>query len=435
MATPFIAGAVALMLDADPTLTPDEVKQILVQTASVMPGYEEYQVGAGYVNVYAAVDKVFNRVKNYGAFSAPIFNAQFTVTGPPPAQVHVDYNPTALPGAGSANARNFTVQAGMSVLDVIARFDTALETDDGNTLGILLTDPQGNTYSSGVALPILDAPTREVLVKNPMAGQWLLEVRGVRGLASAPNFSLPTSGAALPGPVDITIQQQQFVLAPIADIQGHPAQAQIESALKNRMMDTLADGLFHPDSNVTRGDLARLLRLNTALRQTLGTTRRFTDLTGELAAIAEAVTAKGSTLRDYYTDGLSSAPVPDGMMSASGSSFNPNTNVKRIDIAVALVRALGLDAEAKAKAGTLVTVTYSGQTLVLADNNDIPSALRGHVQLALDKGILQAFFSLEQGPFDLFPTLKARAKPNDTTTRAFTAYALNNFRTHFVAGN
>jgi serine protease AprX len=65
MATPFVAGTIALMLDADPTLTPDEIKEILVETASRMPGYEDYEVGAGYVNAYAAVDKVFNRSKNY----------------------------------------------------------------------------------------------------------------------------------------------------------------------------------------------------------------------------------------------------------------------------------------------------------------------------------------------------------------------------------
>lgn len=435
MACPYVAGVVALMLDADPTLSPDEIKMILTQTASRMPGYDEFEIGAGYVNAYAAVDKVFNRTKNYGTFVTPVFNAQFTVSGPPAEQVHVDYNPAALPGPGSANARNFTVQAGMSVLDVFAVFDTALNTGDGNTIGILLTDPAGNRYSSGIALPILDGNTRQVVVKNPMEGQWLLEVRGIRGLTAVPNFSLPTSGAALPGPVDITITQKQFTLGFIPDIQGHPAQAQIESVLKNRMMDTFSNGLFKPDKNVTRGDLANLLMLNTPLRQMLGATRRFTDVTGTLAAIAEAVTAKGSTLRDFYTDGLPGAPVPDGMMSATGSSFNPNTNAKRIDIAVALVRALGLDAEAKALAGTTVTATFNGQAIPLTDNADIPSALRGYVQIALDKRILQAFFTLEQGPFDFEPTLKARVNPNDPMTRAFMAYALDNFRQHFVAGN
>ena len=57
-----------------------------------------------------------------------------------------------------------------------------------------------------------------------------------------------------------------------------------------------------------------------------------------------------------------------------------------------------------------MTVVNNGQTLALADNATIPAALRGYVQFALDKGILQAYFTMEQGPFDLFPTLKARVK-------------------------
>lgn len=428
MATPHIAGVVALMLDADPTLTPDEIKTILTQTASRMPGYEEFQVGAGYVNAYAAVDKVFNRAKNYGSYSTPTFNAQYTVSGPTPESVRIDYSPAALPGPGSTNAHSFTVEEGMSVLDVFARFDNALETGDGNTIGILLTAPDGTKYSSGITLPVLDSPTRQVVVKNPVAGEWLLEVRGVRGLAAVPNFSLPTSGAALPGPVDITIKQQLFTLAPIADIQGHAAQAQIETVIKNRQMDTFFDGTFRPDSNVTRDDFARLLFLNTPLRQSLGATPKFTDVSGELAAIAEAAAANGSNLRDWNF-------TPAGMMSASGSTFNPESNASRLDLAVALVRALGLDAEAKAKAGSNVTATYNGQTLVLADNAEIPLAMRGYVQIALDKQILQAFYTLEQGPFDFAPTLKARVKPADPTTRAFMAYALDNFRTRFNAGN
>ena len=428
MATPFVAGVTALMLDADPTLTPDEVKNIIVNTASRMPGFADYEVGAGYVNAYAAVDKVFNRSKNYGTFREFVFNAQFTVSGPTPETFHVDYNPAATPGPGSANSRTFTVQQDMSVLDVFATFDNALETGDGNTIGLLLTDPSGNKYSSGIALPILDGNTRQVVVKNPQAGQWLLEVRGVRGLAALPNVSLPTTGAALPGPVDGTIAQRKFTLAPIPDIQGHPAQAQIELVLKNRQMDTFADGTFRPDTNVKRGDFARLLALNTPLRQTLAASRRFTDVSGDLEAIAEAVTANGSTLRDYDF-------TPQGVMSASGSSFNPNGLASRLDVAVALVRALGFDAEARAKAGTLVSVNYNGQTIVLSDNADIPPALRGYVQLALDRNILQAFFTLEQGPFDFQPTLKARVKPNDPMTRAFMAYALDSFRQRFVVGN
>ncbi|MGB8508518.1 MAG: S8 family serine peptidase [Pyrinomonadaceae bacterium] len=428
MATPYIAGVVALMLDANPLLTPDEIKGTLIQTASRMPGYDEWEVGAGYVNAYAAVDKVFNNSKPYGQNFTHDFNAQYTVSGPAPEAVHIDYSPAALPGTGSQNAHSFTVAAGMTVLDIFATFDTALETGDGNTIGLIATDPQGNKYSAGIALPVLDAPSREVLVKNPSAGQWLVEVRGVRGLAAAPNVSLPTSGAAAPGPVEMTITQKQFNLAPVSDIQGHAAQGQIETVLKNRMMDTFADGTFRPDLNVTRGDFAEMLYFNTPLRQSLGSAQRFSDVSGNLAAIAEAVTAGGSTLRDWNF-------APAGMMSAAGTTFNPGGTVRRVDLAVALVRALGFDAEAKAKAGAPVTVVYNGMTMTLSDNADIPASLRGYVQLALDRGLLQATFTLNQGPFEFQPTLKAYVKANDPTTRAFMAYALDNYRQHFVAGN
>ncbi|HST54178.1 MAG TPA: S8 family serine peptidase [Pyrinomonadaceae bacterium] len=435
MSTPFVAGTVALMLDADITLTPDEIKQILVDTASRMPGYDEWEVGAGYINVYATVDKVFNRSKAYGQSFSHNFNETFTVSGPAPEQAHIDFSPAASPCAAgsnttctSSNAHAFTVQPGMTVLDIFATFDTAAGTGDGNVIGIIATDPNGNTYSSGLALPVEDSPSREIVVKNPAPGPWLVEVRGARGLTAAPQASLPTSGAAAPGPVDMTITQQQFNLAPVADIQGHPAQSEIETVLKNRQMDTEADGLFHPDDALTRGDFAQLLYINTALRQTVGASPKFADVSPELAPVAEAATASGSTLRDYDF-------TPAGMISANGSNFNPTGTVSRLDMAVALVRALGLDADAKSKAGTNVTVEYNGTTLTLADNASIPAAYRGYVQDALDRGLLQATFSLSQGPFDFQPTLKANVNPNNAATRAFMAYALDNYRQHFVAGN
>lgn len=53
-ACPHVSGVVALMLEAQPTLTPDQVVMILRQTATPMP-YEERVVGAGYVDAHNAV--------------------------------------------------------------------------------------------------------------------------------------------------------------------------------------------------------------------------------------------------------------------------------------------------------------------------------------------------------------------------------------------
>lgn len=52
--TPHVTGAVALMLEANPLLTPDEVVTLLRQTATPMP-YEERVVGAGYLDAHNAV--------------------------------------------------------------------------------------------------------------------------------------------------------------------------------------------------------------------------------------------------------------------------------------------------------------------------------------------------------------------------------------------
>ena len=55
MATPHVVGVVALMLSAEPTLTPDEVTNILQSTARAFPATCS-QCGSGIVNANAAVD-------------------------------------------------------------------------------------------------------------------------------------------------------------------------------------------------------------------------------------------------------------------------------------------------------------------------------------------------------------------------------------------
>ena len=56
MSTPVVAGTVALMLEANPKLTPNLVKAILQFTAQVYPGYNALTQGAGFVNARGAVD-------------------------------------------------------------------------------------------------------------------------------------------------------------------------------------------------------------------------------------------------------------------------------------------------------------------------------------------------------------------------------------------
>ncbi len=55
MASPVVAGTVALMLQANPSLTPNLVKAILQYTAQVYPGYKPLEQGAGFLNSLGAV--------------------------------------------------------------------------------------------------------------------------------------------------------------------------------------------------------------------------------------------------------------------------------------------------------------------------------------------------------------------------------------------
>jgi serine protease AprX len=55
MAAPVVSGTVALMLQANPALTPNLVKAILEYTAQVYPGYNELTQGAGFLNTLGAV--------------------------------------------------------------------------------------------------------------------------------------------------------------------------------------------------------------------------------------------------------------------------------------------------------------------------------------------------------------------------------------------
>jgi serine protease AprX len=56
MSAPLVSGAVAILLQSNPNLTPDQVKYRLKATANkTWPGYNATTAGAGYLDVYAAV--------------------------------------------------------------------------------------------------------------------------------------------------------------------------------------------------------------------------------------------------------------------------------------------------------------------------------------------------------------------------------------------
>jgi len=71
MSTPQVSGVAALLLEAEPTLTPAEIKEILKSTAIDL-GYDENTQGAGRLDAYAAVKTIPEPMKDLSvSVSAP----------------------------------------------------------------------------------------------------------------------------------------------------------------------------------------------------------------------------------------------------------------------------------------------------------------------------------------------------------------------------
>jgi len=67
MSAPMVSGAVALLLENEPSLNPDQVKYRLMATANQdWPGYSSSSAGAGYLDAYAAVQDATTGTANTG---------------------------------------------------------------------------------------------------------------------------------------------------------------------------------------------------------------------------------------------------------------------------------------------------------------------------------------------------------------------------------
>src|SRR5207253_3450533 len=88
MAAPIAAGGAALLLQANPSLTPNLVKAILMQTAQQLPGSNTFEQGAGEINILGAVrfsKLVRTDLTQFTAVGEPLL----TTTVPPASQTTI----------------------------------------------------------------------------------------------------------------------------------------------------------------------------------------------------------------------------------------------------------------------------------------------------------------------------------------------------------
>jgi serine protease AprX len=412
MAAPHVSGIVALMLEANPAMDWRDVKAILQDTASNIPGREPWEAGAGYVNAHAAVQAA----RGLGAFGATVnqnrsFNAQAQISTASSTDYTFDFSP-----AGATGSVSF--QVGPEIAMVNARANIG-----ENTLALVLIDPLGRKYGSSIALPVLG---QNVAASAPgVAGTWTLTARGVGSVSGvALDPAGVTNGYGVPGPVTANVKLLRTDgYSGLNDIATHPARAFVELAVRERLVDADADGLFRPDQVLTRGKLADFLAMGAGVRQSdplAGPS--FVDVPrgSALFPFAEAAAGKGAALRDTFQ-------VEAGLVRTANRLFEAERSVTREHLAFALVQALGLGAQARAHSGD-VTALHEGTRYALTDQAQIEPALRGYVQLALDLQLLPATFALTQGPFDLQPKLSASFAPRSNSTRADYAAAATRYQ-------
>ncbi|TWX72768.1 S8 family serine peptidase [Colwellia sp. C1TZA3] len=414
MSAPHVAGIVALMLEANPELSWREVKAILQATATNMPGRETWEAGAGYVNAYAAVKSIVDDSLNFGTTTKleRTFNAQVLTSVEKKYADSVPYSPASDDG--------ITVE----VSDVASMVMVRANVDD-NTVGLSLVSPSGKRYSSSISLPVLG---QNIAVTAPAeAGDWTLSANGIGGISGVEADPTGISnGYAVPGDIDVTIKIiKTDGYTGLADIEGHAAQAFIEYAVSEELVDANATG-YQPNTILSRQDLADFLILGAGIRQSnLATTNAFNDVAvdAKYAAAINAVNSTGAALRNTEQ---TQAPVLLGSL----TDFNPQGAVDRTQLAYSLVQSLALQPLAESFSGD-ITVVFQDQRVALADQSAIATEFKGYVQLALDLGILNAYFAIEQGALDLEPTITANFNGTNVLSRGDYAVAVTRFLNNY----
>lgn len=347
---PQVAGAIALMLEANPNLKPSEVKDILQRSATPLPPYYTYETGTGMLNVHAAVLEAAFPTRRIGAWRGTVDRDQVDFLSDAPTQ----FSGTSQPG--TATDINVTVPEGAITATIQISWGPLYSTND---LALAVYDQTGalRGQANAINLTGLNGKHETLSFTAPTAGTWRVSVRNTLGALGTPQKFYGV----------LEVGRAQYARLNDIDSFSPSLRGDIYQSLRSFSMWPIGSR-FRGEFGVSRLDLATALVLAGRVPQYLPGQSNYVDVRDPATRL--------------FVESVQASPTGSLFIDAQqGGQFRPSSTVTRLAAAIALVRAAGLRADAEAKAGTPLT---------FLDAAGIPNELKGYVAVAISTGLLQA---------------------------------------------
>ena len=352
---PQVSGAIALMLEANPRLTPAQVRDILQRTATPLPAYYPYEVGAGLLNAQAAVLEAAFPQRHFGGWRGTAYQGQVGFSSESQT-----FSGSVTPGQSSDSMLNIPADTLLASIEVAWG-----DTQSPANLNLSVIDLQGLLIPTK-NLSIFNGLTgrrQRAILQSPSAGTWKAGVQSVGSGTGTSLLGIPGLSQSYQGILQIT----KAHYAPLSDLGAlDPASVKdIYQSLRSLVMSPVGSR-FRPAYPVTRSNLAAALVQGARVPQYLPAQSNYTDV------------------RDRTTMLLveSAQASPTGSLFPAinaGGPFQPDATVDRLTAVVALVRAAGLRQQAES----------GSYLLTYLDTASIPSSLRGYVAVAVQNGLIR----------------------------------------------
>jgi serine protease AprX len=366
---PQVAGVIALMLEVNPQLTPAQVRDILQRTATPLPAYYLYEVGAGLLNAQAAVLEAAFPKRHFGSWRGVAFQNQVQFSQSSPQT----FTGSAAPGSSTDTAFALPANTVRASLQIAWGGLTS-----ANQLSLALIDPAGaqQVLANAATAPGLTGRRQRTSIDSPAAGILTARISNVVGTASTPITNNGSTGTQSFYGVFQTVTARYGSLSDLSSLDPSSVN-EVNQTFRSLVMAPIGTG-FRPGFAVTRADLAMAMVLGGRVPQYSPAASSYSDVRDKatMLFVESAQASPGGALFPSI---------------AAGSNFQPDATVDRLTAVVALVRAAGL--RQQAESGTY-TLTYT-------DALSIPASLRGYVAIAVQNGLIKvngAAFN-PSGPF------------------------------------